>query len=229
MKGIPNMFDAVLFDFNGTLFFDGALQENAWRTHLGTLIGRPVTDEEFRDHIHGRSAAATFSYFLRREVPQTEAAELEEQKERIYRRLCLESPDFHLEAGVPELLDALKARGIPFTIATASALPNTRFFFEHLPLSDWFDFEKVVYSDGTLPGKPAPDLYLKAAKQLGADPTRCIIFEDAKSGILAAKNACAAKVVGVTSSMTSAALKALGADVTIDGYTAPDLIDIILS
>ena len=223
------MFDAVLFDFNGTLFFDGALQESAWRSYLSQLVGRPVTDEEFRDHIHGRSAAATFSYFLDREVPKQEAAALEEQKELIYRSLCLASPDFHLEEGVPEFLDALKRRGIPFTIATASALPNTRFFFEHLPLANWFDFDKVVYSDGSLPGKPAPDLYLKAAGILHADPTRCIVFEDAKSGILSAKNAHAARVVGVTSSMASDALKALGADITIDGYTSPDLIDLILA
>ena len=223
------MFDAVLFDFNGTLFFDGALQESAWRTYLAQLIGRPVTDDEFRDHIHGRSAAATFSYFLDREVPQEEAAALEEQKELIYRALCLSSPDFHLEDGVPEFLDALHSRGIPFTIATASALGNVRFFFEHLPLARWFDFDKVVYSDGSLPGKPAPDLYLKAAAILQADPARCIIFEDAKSGILAAKNARASRVVGVTSSMTAEALTALGADVTIDGYTAPYLLDRILS
>lgn len=221
--------DAILFDFNGTLFFDGALQESAWRTYLSQLIGRPVTDEEFRDQIHGRSAAATFSYFLCREVPQEEAAALEEQKELIYRKLCLASPDFHLAEGVPEFLDALKLRDIPFTIATASALGNVCFFFEHLPLSRWFDFDKVVYSDGSLPGKPAPDLYLKAAAILGAAPARCIIFEDAKSGILAAKNAGACKVVGVTSSMTADALRTLGADVTMDGYTDPGLIDRILS
>jgi len=223
------MYDAILFDFNGTLFFDGAFQENAWRTYLSRLIGRDVTDDEFRDHIHGRSAAATFSYFLNREVLQEEAAVLEEQKELIYRELCLASPDFHLEDGVPAFLDALKNRGIPYTIATASALGNVRFFFEHLGLSRWFDFDKVVYSDGSLPGKPAPDLYLKAAEVLSADPARCIIFEDAKSGILAAKNAGAAKVVGVTSSMTADALHALGANLTIDGYTDPALTEKILA
>ena len=223
------MYDAILFDFNGTLFFDGAFQEKAWRTYLSHLVSREVTDDEFRDQIHGRSAAATFSYFLHRDVSQDEAAVLEEQKELIYRELCLASPDFHLEDGVPAFLDALKNHNIPYTIATASALGNVRFFFEHLELSRWFDFEKVIYSDGSLPGKPAPDLYLKAAEILGADPARCIIFEDAKSGILAANNAHAAKVVGVTSSMTADALKALGADLTIDGYTVPNLIEKVLA
>ena len=99
-----HMIDAVLFDFNGTLFFDGALQENAWRTYLAQLIGRPVTDEEFVEHIHGRSATATFTYFLGRTVSQPEAAALEEQKELIYRALCLQSPDFHLEEGVTDFL-----------------------------------------------------------------------------------------------------------------------------
>ena len=223
------MIDAVLFDFNGTLFFDGALQENAWRTYLAQLIGRPVTDEEFVEHIHGRSAAATFTYFLGRTVSQPEAAALEEQKELIYRALCLQSPDFHLEEGVTDFLLALKARCIPYTIATASALGNVRFFFEHLHLDRWFDFDKVVYSDGSLPGKPAPDLYLKAAELLHADPARCFIFPDAKSGILAAKNANACKVVGVTSSLSRDALLSLGADVTIEGYQSPDLIDRILA
>ena len=65
---------------------------------------------------------------------------LEEEKESLYRALCLASPDFALAPGLPEFLDALREREIPRNIATASALPNVRFFFEYLPLGRWFDF-----------------------------------------------------------------------------------------
>lgn len=49
----------------------------------------------------------------------------------------------------------------------------------------------VVYDDGTLPGKPAPDIYLRAAEKIQMPPANCMVIEDAKSGI---KSACSAKI-----------------------------------
>lgn len=57
----------------------------------------------------------------------------------------------------------------------------------------------MIYNDGTLPGKPAPDLYLKAAQRLCVAPETCVIFEDSGAGIESAQRAGAKKVVGIAS------------------------------
>ena len=58
---------------------------------------------------------------------------------------------------------------------------------------------KIVYADGTLPGKPAPDIYIKAAEKLGLKPEECIVVEDAISGIEAAKSAGIGKIIAIAS------------------------------
>jgi beta-phosphoglucomutase-like phosphatase (HAD superfamily) len=60
------------------------------------------------------------------------------------------------------------------------------FFIEHLRLDRWFDVAKIVYDDGMRPGKPAPDIYLAAARNIGVAPSECVVVEDAVSGLAAA-------------------------------------------
>lgn len=67
-------------------------------------------------------------------------------------------------------------------------------------ISDWFD--EVVTADDVVEGKPAPDVFLKAAKLLGVDPARCLVLEDAPSGILAAQRA-GMQVIAVPSPLSS--------------------------
>lgn len=210
--------DGFIFDFNGTMFYDGRLQEQAWRSFLEQKIGRPVTDGEFHQYIHGINADVTFAYFLDKKLSKSQVAQLEEEKEIIYRRLCLESPDFHLADGLTEFLDEAAGRGISMTIATASSRNNVRFFFEHLPLDRWFSFEKVVYNDGKIAGKPNPDLFLRAAEKIGIEMQQCAIFEDSKSGIEAARRARAGRVIGVASMLDEQVLYDLGASIVIKDY-----------
>lgn len=189
----------ILFDFNGTMFFDESFQEESWKSFLMKKTGRAVTEKEFQKYIHGRNSDFSLPYFLGRPMSRDEIELLEEEKESIYRKLCLESESFQLADGLPAFLDELVARKVPITIATASGWNNVKFFFEHLDLDRWFDIDKVVYNDGALPGKPEPDLYLKAAKRLGVDIHSCIVFEDSVSGVESAKRAGALKTIGVAS------------------------------
>jgi beta-phosphoglucomutase-like phosphatase (HAD superfamily) len=99
-----------------------------------------------------------------------------------------------------------------------------QFFFENLNLDKWFKLEEVVYNDGTIQGKPKPDIYLKAADMINVNISDCVIFEDAKSGIEAAKRAGAGKIVGVTSMLESNILLDLGATITIANYNELDEI-----
>ncbi|MFN2104070.1 MAG: HAD family hydrolase, partial [Candidatus Promineifilaceae bacterium] len=95
------------------------------------------------------------------------------------------------------LLDFLVEREIPHTIATASGKGNVDFFVEHLDLGRWFDATKIVYDDGTMAGKPAPDFYLAAAQRLGLPPERCIVIEDSISGLRAAQAAGIGRVIAL--------------------------------
>jgi beta-phosphoglucomutase-like phosphatase (HAD superfamily) len=195
----------IIFDFNGVLWWDEHLQDRAWTDFSARLRGVPLTPEEMAVHVHGRYNRYTFEYLLDRRLDEAELARLTEEKEQIYRRLCLDEGrqrpggqnpgdhgpglGFRLSPGAVELLDRLVALGIPRTIATASGRGNVDFFVEHLALARWFDPADIVYDDGTLPGKPAPDLYLRAARVLGLPPARCLVVEDSVSGIQAARAA----------------------------------------
>ncbi|ASW42191.1 HAD family hydrolase [Clostridium isatidis] len=190
----------VIFDFNGTMLFDSDKQEKAWRMYIKKMIGRDVSDEEFKERVHGRNNSDILEYFSGKKLTEQEIDEMGEEKEVIYRRLCLEDKEnFKLVEGVEELLNYLKENNIPFTIATASGRKNVEFFFENLNLDKWFNLERVVYSDGTIKGKPNPDIYLKAAEIINMAPKDCLVFEDAKSGIIAAERAGIGKIIAIAS------------------------------
>mgnify|MGYP002770525878 CR=1 FL=1 len=188
----------AIFDFNGTMFFDEAFQEKAWQQYMTEKLGRRITPEEFQTWIHGRNTGDTLEYFFGRPFTQQEADEEEEAEETIYRALCRQSPDYKLADGLVEFLDFLAAHKIPRTIATASCGNNVRFFFDTLGLDRWFDLDKVIYNDGTLP---------------------CVIFEDSGAGIESAQRAGAKKVVGIASMKKPAELETLGVDAVIGDYT----------
>lgn len=177
----------LIFDFNGVLWWDNALQESSWRDWSSAVRGYPFSDTEMAEHVHGRNNRYTQQYLSKTPLTTEQAEQLSEQKEVIYRRLCLDQGEqFRLSPGAESLLNFLVNGNIPHTIATASCKGNVDFFIEHLQLERWFDLEKIVYDDGTLAGKPAPDFYLAAAERLSLPPGRCIVVEDSLSGIHAA-------------------------------------------
>ena len=65
----------ILFDFNGTLFFDTAFHETAWRQYAWKLCGREVSDEEFRAYVHGRTNREILAHFVGEEALTPEAVE----------------------------------------------------------------------------------------------------------------------------------------------------------
>ena len=84
---------------------------------------------------------------------------------------------------------------------------------------DWDEnlFDALVNGLDIEHKKPAPDIFLLAAKRLGLDPTECVVFEDAINGVQAAK-AAGAQCIGITSSFTGLELKKVGADSTFAGF-----------
>lgn len=181
------MYDAIIFDFNGVLLWDTAIHEQVWKEFAASLRGAALTAEEIAVHMHGRTNQHLLEYLLDRPLDAGEVERLSEEKETIYRsRAIALGASYQLSPGAVELLDFLFERSIPRTIATASGKGNLEFFIQRLELRRWFNLDKIVYDDGFLPGKPAPDIYLQAARNLGTPPERCVVVEDSLSGLQAA-------------------------------------------
>ena len=181
------MSKGIIFDFNGVLWWDHQLQEESWNEFAIALRGHPLSELEMTSQVHGRSNRNTISYLVGYKPNEQEMLDLINQKESQYRKLCLaEGKGFRLSPGALDLLDDLQKLRIPRTIATASEITNLEFFFEHLELDTWFDRNLIIYDDGLILGKPAPDVYLRAASMIELDPRECLVVEDSVSGLEAA-------------------------------------------
>jgi beta-phosphoglucomutase len=221
----------LIFDFNGVLFWDDQLQRDSWRAFAAQLRKQPLTDFEIDIHVHGRNGKYTLEYLSGHPLHIEEAADFMEQKESVYRQMCLDlDGGFRLSPGAIPLLDDLVKREIPHTIATASGQKNVDFFIEQLDLARWFETEKIVCDDGKISGKPAPDLYLRAAENLGLRPADCMVVEDSNSGIQAAHAAGIGWVVALGPVQVQPKLtQLLGVDQVIESLheiVCPDFFEI---
>ncbi len=190
----------IIFDFNGTLFFDSQLHYDAWRIYSKKLRGYEFTDDEMRTKMFGRTNADIIEYAIG-EKPTAEMVEkLGKEKEAMYREMCKKNPEcLVLSPGAENFLNYLKSRNIPRTIATMSEWDNVEFYIKEFKLEKWFDLDKIVYSNGKIPGKPAPDIYQIAARNINLSPKDCIVIEDAISGINAANSAGIGMIIAIAS------------------------------
>lgn len=191
----------VIFDFNGTLFFDTQLHNQAWDIFLDGYSLR-LDDEEKNRKIHGKNNADILNNIFNKEFTPDVISKLIIEKESIYQELCLQQ-EMKLAAGSEELFKYLLTKNIPYTIATASDLFNVEFYFKQFNLDRFFDFDKVVYNDGTMKSKPDPEIFIRAMNVLNIKPEETLIFEDSSSGIGAAENSNVAKIIIVNSTNAS--------------------------
>jgi beta-phosphoglucomutase len=188
----------VIFDFNGTLLWDTHLHNIAWDNFFKEN-GFFLSDEEKHQRMHGRLNREILMDLFDNKLTEAEIERYSLEKEYGYQRLCTGLNDFSLAEGVVELFEKLKEQDIPFVIATASGIENVEFSIRRLELDKWFKREHIIYNDGSMRGKPFPDLFLKAINMLDMDSKNVVIFEDSVSGIKAAEAAAAGTVVIVDS------------------------------
>jgi beta-phosphoglucomutase-like phosphatase (HAD superfamily) len=190
------IYKAAIFDFNGTLFWDTSYHNEAFDIFL-LKHNITLTDQEKRVKIHGKSNRDIMTAIFEREFTNDEAAPLALEKELIYQNLCVN--DLQLGSGAEDLLDLLKGKRIPFTIATSCGVENVDFYFNNMNLKNWFTQSGIIFNDGSLRAKPFPDLFLAAAQKLNTSPSETVFFEDSIAGIQAAENAGAGKIYIVNS------------------------------
>lgn len=193
-------YKGIIFDFNGTLFFDSEMHLEAWREFSRRLRGTAFSDDEMRKYMFGRTNKDIIQYAISKEPTPEMVEQLAYEKESLYRDMCRDMGDrCKLAPYAIDFLNYLKENNIPRTIATMSEKDNVDFYIEHFKLENWFDIDKIVYSNGKIKGKPAPDIYEIAAKKLELSPTDCIVVEDAISGIEAARAAGIGKIIAIAS------------------------------
>ena len=183
---------ALIFDMDGVLIDSMPVHEQAWQRYLESIGVNGDRGSQIIAGMHGRRNDQIVRDFLGPSADDGEVHRHGAAKEQLYRDLL--APQLHqrLVPGVAQLLG--RTRGIPVGLATNAERANADFFLEGSGLRGYF--QVVVDGSQVSHPKPAPDVYLRAARELGVLPQNCIVFEDSTVGVASAR-AAGARVVGV--------------------------------
>ena len=170
---------AVIWDMDGVLVDTGQFHYRAWRRLLSEN-GRGLTEKEFLESFGIRSVD-----ILRRALGDRSPEELRQlarRKEEYYR----EEVAGHVQPlpGVRDILRSLHQAGFSQAIASSAPPKNIGLVLESTGIGEYFD--AIVSGDEVSAGKPDPEIFLEAARRLGAAPSRCVVIEDAIAGVEAA-------------------------------------------
>lgn len=174
----------VIFDWDGVVIDSSAQHEKSWEL-LAEEIQKPLPHGHFKAGF-GKKNQEIIPGLLHWSTEPDEIRRLGERKEQLYRDLVREQGVAVLP-GARELLEALKNASIPRSVGSSTPRSNLDAIFAATGLDGLFD--AVVCGDDVTNGKPAPDVFLRAAQRLGLDPADCLVIEDAHVGIEAAHRA----------------------------------------
>lgn len=174
---------AVIFDLDGTLVDSMGIWYDIDVEYLGKY-GYEVP-EELQNDIEGFSFTETAVYFKEKfRIPES-IAEIKET----WRQMAME--DYRnkvpLKPGVKEFLSHLKDRGIRIAVASSNDYGLIDAALKGKGIREYFD--AIITACEVEKGKPAPDVYLEAAKRIGVPPEECLVFEDIVPGIQAGRSA----------------------------------------
>jgi beta-phosphoglucomutase len=171
----------IIFDLDGVLTDTSEYHYLAWK-RLADEEGIPF-DREVNEALRGVSRRDSLMILLGgRQATEKEIQEMMERKNGYYQAFLEGVTPRDLLPGARELLEELRSAGIKIAIGSASK--NTRTVLRKLGIEDWFDAISDGYSVERQ--KPAPDLFVHAANQLGLAPKQCVVVEDAEAGVQAA-------------------------------------------
>ena len=194
---------AVIFDIDGTIVDNMHLHAEAFGV-FAERHGLPPLTPDDRARLDGRRNSEIFPILFKRDVARDEWLQYEEEKEGLYRELS--RGRLAPMPGLKELIRKLTDDGIAIALATSAPEPNVTHTLGEIGLAA--SFAIIVRGDQVARGKPAPDVFLEAARLLDVPPAQCLVFEDAPMGVVAAQ-AAGMPVVALTTSFAAAQFAAL--------------------
>jgi beta-phosphoglucomutase family hydrolase len=202
----------AIFDLDGTMLDNNPYHLRAWKKYLEQK-GRKITDEEYNANINGRTNKDVIRYLFGAGLADDETLNYSLEKEAVYRELY--RADIKPVNGLIDVLEFLQERNIPMAIATSGIQVNIDFMFEHVPVRKYF--RAVVNSSHIKKGKPDPEIFLRAATELGIPAKHCLVFEDSVVGVNAA-HAAGMKVVALSTTQSGSELRK--ADITVMDFAS---------
>ena len=175
--------DAVIFDVDGTIADSMWMWKQIDIEYLGRFgIELP---SDLQKSIEGMSFRETAVYFKERfGISDSIERMMNDWNEMAAHKYQYEIP---LKKGALEFIESCKEKGILLGIATSNSVELLSYLLKAHKIEELFDVI-ITGSDG-LKGKPAPDMFLEAAKRLNVSNHKCLVFEDIIPGILAGKRA----------------------------------------
>jgi beta-phosphoglucomutase family hydrolase len=240
MADLPNLlsgaYKACLFDMDGVITDTATVHAAAWKQTFDELLmsrsksGAYVPFDIGTDYIHyvdGRPRDAGVREFLASRgivlpngLPTDPPGETtvwgvgNRKNELVLEKIRTDG--VKLYDGTRQLILRVREAGLRTAVVSASA--NTKAVLESVDMHHLFDtrIDGITVLERGLPGKPAPDTFLEAAKELGCVPEECVVFEDALAGVAAGHAGHFGLVVGVDRHKQANALVKNGADVVVD-------------
>jgi beta-phosphoglucomutase len=180
---------ALVFDLDGVIVDSMPVHQRAWRQYLQSI---GVNDENLVARMHGQRNDEIVRDFLGPAATAEEVFEHGAAKERLFREMMGEGLREALVPGIAVWLT--RTAGLPVALATNAERANIDFVLDRAGLRSYFPV--IVDGSQVARPKPAPDVYLRAARELGIPPRHCIVFEDSPVGVESAR-AAGMRVVGV--------------------------------
>ena len=178
------MIRGVIFDMDGVIF-DSERAGTRMLREAAMELGLPMTQEQVMQLLgcNNEKCRAAIQRWFGDQVDY-------EQVEKRWTELTFEHVEKHgmpLKKGMPHVLQALKAKGIKTALATSNEPVVVNFYFEHAGIDGLLD--EIVTGSQVAHSKPAPDIYLEAARRLGLKPEECVGVEDSVNGVKAIRAA----------------------------------------
>lgn len=224
MLGLPDRIRACLFDLDGVLTDTASVHRRAWKAMFDEYLrdrAEPYVPfdagADYERYVDGKPRLDGVRSFLESRgivADEQTVTRLGDRKNRMFNQ-SLHTDGVTVFDGSRRYLQAVTDAGMRRAVVSSSA--NTREVLELTGLDVYVEqrVDGVTLREENLPGKPAPDAFLRAADLLGVAPVEAAVFEDALSGVAAGRAGGFGVVVGVDRTGQAEALRRNGADIVV--------------